>query len=82
VHVDLQPGQEQQERQADQREHLDRRVHLDPGEHRRAEHDPGNDLQHRRGHTHDGHLPHGQRRQEGHQRDDQQVREGHGVSLG
>jgi hypothetical protein len=45
--VDLQPGQEQQEGQADQRQDLQGHVHLDPAEHGGPEHDAGDDLQHR-----------------------------------
>jgi len=49
VHVDLQPGQEQQEREPDRGKHLHRRVDLHPAEPRGPDDDPRHDLQHHRG---------------------------------
>ncbi|MDP1849532.1 MAG: hypothetical protein Q8K79_17230 [Solirubrobacteraceae bacterium] len=75
LELDLQAGEEQQEDQADERDDGDRRVDLDPAEHRRADDDPQDDLQH------DGRQPQTrqqserERHGEGHRHDDQQAGE-------
>src|SRR6516165_6110468 len=48
MHVDLQPGEEQQERQAEQGEDLHRQVDVHPAEHRRPDDDAADDLEHDR----------------------------------
>ena len=48
LELDLEPGEEQHEREAEQRDHLDRLVDLDPAEHGRPDDDPGHDLEHHR----------------------------------
>ena len=74
--VDLQPGEEQQEREAERRDHRDRLIDVHPAEHARADDDPGHDLQH------DGRQPHAreeaehERRAERDRGDDQQTGEG------
>ena len=47
--IELEPGEEEEERHAELREHLDRFVRLDPAEQRRSHEDPGQDLDHRPG---------------------------------
>jgi hypothetical protein len=46
VHVDLQPGEEQQEPQAEQGEDRHRQVDVHPAEHGRSDDDAADDLQH------------------------------------
>ena len=45
MRVDLQPGQEQQEGQPDEPEDLHGQIDLHPAQHRRAEHDAGDNLE-------------------------------------
>ncbi len=71
--VDLEPGEEEQEGEAQQGEHLDRLVDLDPSEHRRPEHDPEHDLQHHRGQPQLRRQAEHERRREPGDDDDQQV---------
>ena len=52
LELDLQAGQEEHEREPEQRDHLDRLVDLDDPEHRRADDDPGDDLEHDGGELH------------------------------
>ena len=52
LELDLEAGEEQHEREPEEREHLDRLVDLDPAEHRRADDDPGDDLEHDRRQPH------------------------------
>ena len=49
LELDLEPGEEQHERQTDERDHRDRLVDLDDAEHRRPDDDAGDDLQHHGG---------------------------------
>jgi len=57
--VDLQAGQEQEERQSEQGEDLDGQVDLDPAEPVRADRDPGHDLQDDRRHPDPREQAHG-----------------------
>jgi hypothetical protein len=82
-HIDLEAGQEQQERQADHPQHLHRQVDLDPAEHRRAEHDSGDQLEHHCRQPQSRRESEKQRRRRGDQRHEEQVVErhiGHGTS--
>ena len=71
VELDLHAREEEEEDEADRREHLDRRVDLHPSEHRRPDHDPGDDLEHDRRQSHPRKEAEHERRDE-RRRDDQQ----------
>jgi hypothetical protein len=73
THVQLETDGEQQERQPDHRQHLDRHVGVHDAEDVGAEDDPGQDLHHDSGNPQRRHGGDGQRRQERHQRDDEEV---------
>ena len=73
--IDLEPGEEEQEREPDQSQDLDRLVDLDPAEQRRPDHDPDHDLQHHRRQPQPRHQPERQRGGEARRDDDQQVLE-------
>ena len=76
VEVDLEPGEQEQEREPDEREHADRLVVVRPAEHRRADDDPGDELEHDRGKPHSGDEPEQERRAERDRRDDRDRVEG------
>ncbi len=75
VEVDLQAGEEEQERQADDRQHGHRLVDLDPAEHGRPDDDPEDDLQHDGRQPQRRRQPEEKRRGERHRADDQEVGE-------
>jgi hypothetical protein len=80
LELDLEPGEEEDEREAEQRDHLDRLVDVDPAEHGRADDDPGHDLEHDGRQQQAREEAEQQRRREGDRHDDEQVRErGHGA---
>jgi len=57
LELDLEPGEEQQEGEAEQGQDLDRRVELDPPEHGGPDHDADHDLEHDRRQTSIGRRP-------------------------
>src|SRR5205085_11347478 len=72
-HVDLQPGQEQQEGEAHQGQDLDGQVDLDPPEARRPDGHPGDDLEDDGGYPRPGEHADEEGRDEGDGGDDQQT---------
>jgi hypothetical protein len=52
VELDLEAGEKEQKGQSDHRDHGDRVVDLDDPQHRRTDHDPGEDLEDHRGQLH------------------------------
>jgi len=77
VHVDLQPGQEQQERQAEQGEDRHRQVDVHPAEHRWPDDDAADDLQDDRRDPQPREVPDRERGEHGDGGDHQQVGERH-----
>ena len=73
LELDLEPREEEHEAEPDQGDDLDRLVHLDDPEHRRADHDPGDDLEHDGRQTHAWEQAEQERCREGHGHDDQQA---------
>ena len=70
--VDLEPAEEEQEREAERGHHLDRLVDLDPAEHGRADDDAGHDLEHDRRQPQAGGEAEQERRGEGDGDDDEE----------
>ena len=83
LELDLQPGQEQHEREPDQRDDLDGLIDLGPAEHRRADDDAGDDLEHHRGQLQAREEAEDERRGERDRHDQEQVveRGGHGSAV-
>ena len=77
VEVELQAGEEEQERDSELGQHLDRPVRVHPAERRRADGDPGEDLDDRSGQRQPGEQAEGERDRDGEDHDDQEAVEGH-----
>ena len=84
VHVDLQPGQEEQERQAEQGQDRHRQVDVNPAEPGRPDDDAADDLQHDRRDAQPWQVAHDERGEDGDGGDHEQIGEGyvrHGCSA-
>jgi len=77
VHVDLQPGEEEQEGQAEQGEDRHRQVDVDPAEHRRPDDDAADDLQDHGRDAQPGQVAHDERGEDRDGHHHQQVGEGY-----
>jgi len=75
LELDLEPGKEQQEGEAEQRQDLDRRVELDPAEHGGPDHDADHDLEHDRRQAQAREQPKQERRGELYAHDEKQAAE-------
>ncbi len=83
MHVDLEPGEEEQEGQPKYRHHRDHEVRIDPSEHAGSDDDTDNDLQNDGRHANPRHEAERHWRHQGDDADDEQIGEpdfGHGYS--